>query len=180
VLIGRLKRTWLWVLLGLTLAPPSHADFDPSGRRKKKPTVTRKAPARPTAAKPSAKPAPSTAEEPKGAQSEALIARYTAIVLSQPGAPFPLQRLAQLYRERDGNVDQLVAEFEKRATTPGADQFNALVALAGIYVQAGQREKAEATYQRAIAEQPKNPVALLALAQLQADRGNKAEARQHF
>jgi hypothetical protein len=47
-----------------------------------------------------------------------LIDRYTKIVLQQPGAPFPLQRLAQLYRDRDGNVTKLVADFEKRASPP--------------------------------------------------------------
>ena len=39
---------------------------------------------------------------------QVLIDRYTKIVLSQPGSVFPLQRLAQLYREKDGNLKGLV------------------------------------------------------------------------
>ena len=44
----------------------------------------------------------------------ALIARYTAIVLKQPSASFPLERLAELYRQRDGNLDKLIEAFEHR------------------------------------------------------------------
>ena len=60
-----------------------------------------------------------------------LIERYTRVVLSQPGASFPLQRLAQLYRERDGNIAKLVTDFETRAAQPGADQYAATVSPRG-------------------------------------------------
>ncbi len=116
----------------------------------------------------------------KGPGADALIARYTGIVLAQPGAQFPLQRLAQLYRERDGNLDKLVAEFESRAKKSGAGQWNARVALAGIYKQDGHPEKAIATYKAAITERPKNPVAIMALAHLLQDQGDKKAARQRY
>jgi tetratricopeptide (TPR) repeat protein len=109
-----------------------------------------------------------------------LIARYRKIVLDQPGAQFPLQRLAALYRERDGNVDKLVAEFEARASQTGPGQYGALVALSGVYVEAARPEKAEETYQRAIALDPNNPLALLALGHLYDERGEKAHARDMF
>jgi tetratricopeptide (TPR) repeat protein len=51
------------------------------------------------------------------------------------------------------------------------------VALAGIYKQDGRLDDAARTYQQAIAEKPKEPAAMLALAQLQADRGDKVGAR---
>src|SRR5207237_1378711 len=81
--------------------------------------------------------------ETKGPGNAALIARYTAILLAQPASPFPLQRLAQLYRERDGNLKGLVTEFEHRAHDPGPEQWQATVALAGIYLAAGRRRESE-------------------------------------
>jgi tetratricopeptide (TPR) repeat protein len=182
------------------------ADFDPSGRKKKpgakpaaKPGAGKPAPG--GAAKPGAKPAPkpdaaqpgttkpdagaSAAAkpgdaEPKGAGNDALIARYTNIVLTQPNQPFPIQRLAQLYRERDGNLKKLVEDFEKRAAGTGEGTWPAKVALAGIYKADGRFDESIKTYQAAIKEKPNEPSALLALAQLEADRGDKAAARGHY
>src|SRR5262245_20714088 len=82
-------------------------DFDPSGRGKKKPPKPGGGRMRPGGERPSGpkRPPKPEPEVTKGGPScDALIARYTAIVLTQPSAPFPLQRLAQLYRERDGNL----------------------------------------------------------------------------
>ena len=179
--------------LALALSGASHtadAQFNPQGRKKPRPGARPPAAAKPPARPPGAgKPARPVGEAPpaekpegdaKGPGAQALIARYAGIVLAQPGAPFPLQRLAELYRERDGKLDALIADFEKRAAQPGPAQWNALVALAGIYRQDGNQEKAIATYERAIAEQPKNPIALIALAQLLVDRGDKAGARKRF
>ncbi|MFO0569045.1 MAG: HEAT repeat domain-containing protein [Polyangiaceae bacterium] len=113
-------------------------------------------------------------KEEKGPGKAALIQRYTGIVLAQPGAPFPLQRLAELYRERDGNIEKLIQDFEKRAAEP--DQWNALVALAGIYKQDGQHDRAISTYEKAIGQKPSEPTAVMALANLLADRGDKSSA----
>src|SRR4051794_2144942 len=90
-------------------APGFGQDFDPRGRHH----PTR--PAHPGGASP---PAPRAGEPPHappgdaGAGQAALIDRYTKIVLAQPGSPFPLQRLAQLYRDRDGKLAAMVADFE--------------------------------------------------------------------
>jgi cellulose synthase operon protein C len=176
----------------LSSAEPADAQFNPQGRKKPRPGAKPPAAARPPGARPPAgaapKPArpstPGAAEKPeaegKTPGSEALIARYTGIVMAQPGAPFPLQRLSELYRERDGKLDALIADFEKRAAQPGPSQWNALVALAGIFRQDGRHEQAITTYERAIAQQPKSPIALMALAQLLTDRGDKAGARKRF
>lgn len=134
----------------------------------------------PPAASPPAKPGEAPATAASGPSNEALIQRYTAIVLSQPGAQFPLNRLAQLYRDRDGNLDALLADFEGRTRQPGAARWNALVTLAGLYKLEGQPERAIATYEQAIREQPKNSIAILALAQLFAERGDQARARTGF
>ena len=116
----------------------------------------------------------------KGRSSDALILRYTGALLSQPSAPFPLQRLAQLYRERDGNLKKLVEDFEKRAGASGDEAWAARVALAGIYKQDGRADDAVKTYEAAIADKPKDAAPLVALAQLEADRGNKKEARADY
>ncbi|HVY48211.1 MAG TPA: tetratricopeptide repeat protein, partial [Minicystis sp.] len=180
----------LCACLVLALAAPAvapHAaragDFDPSGRSRKKPPKPGPAPH-----KPGGHPGPKAPHRPdddgkggaKGGPSvDALIQRYTAIVLSQPSAPFPIQRLAQLYRERDGNLKKLVEEFEKRAEAPG-DTWSVRVALAGIYKQDGRLDEAIATYKKAIADKPNDPSAMIALAQLESDKGDKAAARATY
>lgn len=181
----------LLVAAASAAAPAAHAqDFDPAGRRRHKPAPASPGPRpgpRPHPG-PGAAPGPRPAPHPpanhaaegnadKGPGTAVLVARYTGIVLAQPGAPFPLQRLAQLYRERDGNLKELVADFEKRAADPGPDHWNARVALAGIYQQDGRIDDAVRTYEAAIAERPKDPTALLALAHLLQDRSDPAGAR---
>jgi cellulose synthase operon protein C len=157
---------------GLLLTSDAQADFDPSGRRRPggRPTTgpTRPGPARPQ--NPEAGPA-------KGPSADALIQRYTGIVLQQPTAPFPLQRLAQLYRERDGDLKKLVDDFEKRVAAGGADAAASKLALAGIYKIENRLDDAIRIYREVIAAHPKDPGPIQALAQLQLDRGNLAEAR---
>jgi tetratricopeptide (TPR) repeat protein len=180
------------------LASPAEA-FNPAGRSKK-PKSEQKAPrpgspGRPTQSKPtapgpttagSAKPAASDAGAPSGTPGkaegpnrEALIARYLGIVLSQPGAEFPLERLTQLYRERDGNLEKLISELGERV---GKDPspYSALVALGGVYKKDSQPERAIASFEQAIGKEPNNPIGLLALAHLYAERGDKAASRARF
>jgi len=151
-------------------AHPASADFDPGGRKRPPPKspggVRRPPPKRPPAGPVVDKRSP-----------DALIKRYTGIVLSQPAAPFPLQRLAQLYRERDGNLKKLVVDFETRAAAEGDDAWSARVALAGIYKQDGRHDDAIKTYETAIAQKPDAPAPLLALAHLREDKGDTSEAR---
>jgi tetratricopeptide (TPR) repeat protein len=108
------------------------------------------------------------------------MARYTAIVLAQPVAPFPLQRLTQLYRERDGNLKALVAEFEKRAETPGPEQWNAGLALAAVYLADGRPDDAVKKYEAAAAIKPSDPGPLLALGHLARTRGDTAGAKRNY
>lgn len=160
------------------------AQFNPQGRGKSKPGASGKRVPRPPAAtsRPStgAPVAPAAKPDAKSPNSDALIARYTGIALSQPGADFPLQRLAELYRARDGKLDALIADMSRRAEQPGPDRLAALLALAGAYQQDGRRELAVATYERAIAESPASAVAQLSLARLLADHGKREQARAHY
>jgi tetratricopeptide (TPR) repeat protein len=116
----------------------------------------------------------------KGPSQEVLIQRYTRVVLSQPGAPFPLQRLAQLYRDRDGNIAKLIADFESRAAQSGADQYPATISLAGLQKLDGRVDDAIATFEKAIGLKADDPTAILALAHLHQDRGDLAPARARY
>ncbi|MBX3182947.1 MAG: HEAT repeat domain-containing protein [Polyangiaceae bacterium] len=161
--------SWLALAVGLSLTVDASAQFNPSGRKPQKPPSG-------GTAKPRPKPKP-TPDKPN---TEQLIQRYLDIVLKQPGAQFPLQRLAQLYRERDGDLEQLIKELEKLAQGSGERGFNARVALAGAYRQDGRFDRAIETYEAAIQARPKSHVARLALAHLLQDRGDKAGAYERF
>jgi cellulose synthase operon protein C len=168
--------------------PGARADFDPSGRHRPGGGTRPGGAARPgqgsrpgTEARPGQNPKPTGDETSgRGPGTEALIARYTGIVLSQPSAAFPLQRLAGLYRERDGDLKKLVADFEKRASTPGPEQASARIALAGVYKLDNRLQDAVRIYQEVIAARPKDPGPMQALALLQADRSNLTEARRLY
>ena len=167
-------------------------DFDPRGRHRPsqpakpggKPGGTARPPsgASPggaTSKPPGAGTTPNPASE-TGAAPTVLIERYAKIVLSQPGSPFPLQRLAQLYRDKDGNLNALVSDFEKRAATTGAEQYAATVTLAGIYKLDGRGDDAIKTYEKAITLKGNDATAMLALARLLQDRGDTAAARKRY
>ncbi len=186
-----LRRIGLGFLLVTFATSSVAADFNPRGRGRKPKTATPtprapKAPRSATGQPRSSQtksatpgtPAPNTsaADEP----NDALIKRYTGIVLNQPGAEFPLQRLAELYRNRDGNLDQLIGEFEKRAAQIGPGQYNATIALAGIYRQANKIELAIKTYNEAVASKPKDPEGLMAIARLYQAQGQPSDARAYF
>jgi tetratricopeptide (TPR) repeat protein/HEAT repeat protein len=144
-------------------------DFDPHGRHRPRPG--------PAHSPPRVDGAAQGTPAPTAATSAALIERYTRVVLSQPGVAFPLQRLAQLYRERDGSTAKLTQDFEARAAQAGPDQYSAIVGLAGLYKVDGRTDDAIASYEKAIDLRPGEATALLALARLHADRGDPAPAR---
>lgn len=169
------------------LATPATA-FNPAGRSKKpKPELKAAKPGakpardKPAASKPAAAAPTEASAQPKaeGPNREALIARYLGIVLAQPGSEFPLERLTQLYRERDGNLDKLIGELSERVAKD-ASPYSALVALGGIYKKDAQPERAVASFEQAIGKEPSNPIGLLALAHLYAERGDKAASRARF
>ena len=191
----RLRRVFTRASVGLSfalslalIAPhASGDDFDPRGRRKPAPTKPGGKPgAKPGGgqAKPGGAPARPggrpTGNPDVGQSQNVLIDRYTKIVLTQPGSPFPLQRLAQLYRDKDGNLAGLVKDFEARAAQSAAEQYAATVTLAGIYKLDGRPEDAIKTYEKAIALKSNDPVAAIALARLLQDRGDVAGARKRY
>jgi tetratricopeptide (TPR) repeat protein len=164
--------------------PAAAQDFDPAGRRHR-PSAPAAKPSSPGGAErarpPASRPAgPDASDEKAGPNAGVLIARYTAIVLAQPTSPFPLQRLAQLYRERDGNLKQLVADFEKRASAVGPEQWAARLVLGAIYRHDGRLDDATRAYESASEARPKDPGPTLALAQLARDKGDLATAAKYY
>jgi len=177
------------VLLPLALAVTSSAsrssraqDFDPRGRHHHGPPAGHPGGgAHPPAGGAHPGGVAGAAPAEAGGPSQAvLIERYTRVALAQPGAAFPLQRLAQLYRERDGNIAKLVTDFETRAAQAGADQVSATLSLAGLYKVDGRTDQAIATYEKAIALKPGDTTGVLALARLFQDRGDLAPARERY
>lgn len=172
------------LLIGLS-ASPAEGQFNPQGRGKKtKPPSTTPRAATQAPRLPVVPPAMESAKLPAARDRtpapEVLIDRYTAIVLAQPGAEFPLQRLAELYRARDGKLDRLIEELSRRADQHGSDRFAALLALAGAYKYEGRLDQAVATYERAAKLAPNDAVAELSLARLFAEQGESAKARERY
>jgi tetratricopeptide (TPR) repeat protein/HEAT repeat protein len=167
-------------------------DFNPAGRRRRTPepsTATRPAPSSPAQAARNksagksrgASSAASPADEKQLAgASEALVARYLAILDQDPGAEFPLERLVQLYRQRDGNLDQLVRHYEPLAARSDAAGQRARLTLAGVYVHAGDGARAEALYAALLAADPEARVPAQRLAKLLAKRGDVRGARERL
>jgi tetratricopeptide (TPR) repeat protein/HEAT repeat protein len=156
-------------MLALTLvSPDAAAQFNPQGRKKPGRSPTRP----PAAGAPAAAPAPDGARksppqgDAAGPSREALIARYLGLALRDPSASFPLQRLTELYRERDGNVAALITELESRSAQAGADQANARLVLAGVLEKDGRGDEAIALYRRVLDETPALASARLALGRL--------------
>jgi tetratricopeptide (TPR) repeat protein/HEAT repeat protein len=95
-------------------------------------------------------------------------------------SPFPLQRLAQLYRDRDGSIKELLADLKKRAEGSGADRANAELALAAAYREDGQLDEAAKIYEAATASRPSDPAPLRALADLALSRNETEKARAYY
>jgi cellulose synthase operon protein C len=182
----------LLALAGQTAAIANAQDFDPKGRKRGKPGTTKPSgTGKPTSPQPagatpkvtptpgSTQPAGADPTAPKSASSTVLIERYTRVVLAQPGSPFPLQRLAQLYRDRDGNIAGLIKDFETRAAAD-SDAYAATVTIGGIYKIDGRGDDAIKAYDKAIVLKPKEPAALLAVARLLQDRADLNGAKTRY
>jgi tetratricopeptide (TPR) repeat protein len=160
---------WLVVL-------PAHGqDFDPRGRHK--PAGGHTQPGH--SSRPGSATRPQT-QAATPAPPATQIAKYTKIVLTQPGSPFPLQRLAQLYRDKDGNIANLVKDFEARAAQPSPEQYASSVALAGIYKIDGRTDEAIKTYEKAISLKSTESAAIVSLARLLQDRGDHEGAKKRY
>lgn len=105
-----------------------------------------------------------------------LIARYRGILAKDPFHAFAFDRLAALYRERDGNLDVLGSELDADLARTG-ERF-ALVVLRGRVAQARlDAEAAAVAFARAAVLDPRAAGPQLALADLARARNDMAGAR---
>lgn len=163
-------RTVVWSALLVVLAQGFEAsaqpDFNPEGRR-------------PPRTNPGGQPQPRPprVDPGQGPSTDALIQRYTGIVMARPEEPFPLRRLAELYRARDGNLNKLVADLQQRISAGGSDAWSAKVALAGIHRIDNRVQDAIRLFEEAIREKPNAAGATRALAEVMLDSGDLVRAR---
>lgn len=153
----------------ITRQPRSPATTRPRARR---PGARR---GTPRAARPPAE--ASAARE--GERTEALIERYMRVLESDPRETFAFQRLLDLYRERDGNIDRLVQELDARVAADAA-AYAPRMLLGHLYRAQSQLDEARAAYRRAAELRPRESAPLIALAQVEESAGQPAEARRLF
>ncbi|MGZ3416618.1 MAG: HEAT repeat domain-containing protein [Polyangiales bacterium] len=104
------------------VAGAAHADFDPKGKKPKKPPVVVgpkvPGPVGPTGPKKPPEPAEAPDEGLPGEKKDP-VRKAAIIAIARPGESGPVLKLAQLYRERDGSLDTGIAEW--KAISSGKD-----------------------------------------------------------
>ena len=114
-----------------------------------------------------------------GERSDVLIQRYLRILEADPRETFAFRRLLDLYRERDGNIDRLVADLNARVAQDG-DAFAPRMLLGHIYKAQSRHDDARSAYQRAAELRPTDPAPLVALAQIERATTHPVEARRLY
>lgn len=104
-----------------------------------------------------------------------LIGRYRGVLANDPKRGFAYQRLADLYRERDGSLDGLRAELEAELARD-ADAHAARVLLGHVLLDLGREDEARDSYEAALVARPEDATAQVALATLLRSR-DAARAR---
>ncbi len=100
--------------------------------------------------------------------------RYRAILERDPAQSFALERLFQLYRERDGNIDRLVEELTGQARQ--AEAYAPRILLGRIYMSRSDYEKAKRVLAEAQALRPRAPQPHVALGDVAKAQGSLEQA----
>ncbi len=108
-----------------------------------------------------------------------LIERYERILAVRPSEGFAFQRLLDLYRERDGNIDALVTRLSARVTAD-ADDFGSRMLLGHVLKAQGNATRARELYEAAAALNARAPEPLIAMGRIDRAAGRHAEARGHY
>ncbi len=101
------------------------------------------------------------------------------ILEADPSESFAFQRLLDLYRQRDGNIDALVHELEQRVSSD-VHAYAPRMLLGHIDKAQNENDQARAAYRAAAALRPNDPAPLVALADLDATTGHADEARHLY
>lgn len=124
------------------------------------------------------RPPPQAQTEPVE-RSDVLIERYMRVLESDPRETFAFRRLLDLYRERDGNIDRLVADLGTRIEAD-AQAYAPRMLLGHILRAQNRLDEARAAYERAAELRPRDAAPLLALAQVERNAQNVAQARRLY
>ncbi len=100
-----------------------------------------------------------------GSRVDTLIARYRSVLARDPRETFAFQRLLDLYRERDGDIDGLVRALETEVARD-AHAFASRMLLGHVYKAQGRVPEARTLYGQAAELRPTDPVPLLAMANI--------------
>ncbi len=123
----------------------------------------------------------SAREQGRASRDQVLIDRYRKLIIDQPGEEVPLVRLAELMRQRDGNLDQLIEELEALAKSDDAtDRYGAFLSLGFFLAQQGELEGALDYVDQAIAIFPQKQAAHRFKGQLAVRMGNGEMATASF
>ncbi len=124
-------------------------------------------------------PPPETGPEPQSNdRNSVLIERYHGILDRQPTEGFALQRLLELYRERDGGVDALITRLRENAESAAAAVAPRLL-LGHVLRAQGDNAGARREYEAAASLSETDPLPEVSLARL-IRAEDPASARTHF
>jgi tetratricopeptide (TPR) repeat protein len=122
----------------------------------------------------------SRGESPDGKQrTEQLIARYKRVLERDPGRTFAFNRLLELYRKRDGNIDELRGELEERVQNE-PESYAPRMLLGHIYRTQGKTSKAREAYDKATELAPRKAAPREAMARIDREAGRLEQARTLF
>ncbi|MEZ4325939.1 MAG: HEAT repeat domain-containing protein [Polyangiales bacterium] len=113
---------------------------------------------------------------PDAERTETLIARYRAILESDPRETFAFQRLMDLYRERDGSVDRFQADLLAEVAADERE-YPARMLLGHLYKAQQRRAEALRMYREAAVLRPNDPAPHGAEGRLAAAGGDVPAAR---
>jgi len=101
------------------------------------------------------------------------------VLEADPRETFAFQRLLDLHRERDGNIDRLVSDLEARlAADPQA--YATRMLLGHVYKRHGRAADARASYDEASRLRPDAAAPRIALAEIARSADDHAGARSHY
>ncbi len=172
----RAKLLALGLLVVTPLAGPEAARAqDDWGLTRERPRRPEKRPARPRVRRPDPARPPAAGAD----RTEVLVRRYMRVLEADPRESFAFERLLDLYRERDGNIEGLVRELEARLAED-ADAYAPRMLLGHIYKAQNRSAEARAAYEHAARLRPEAVPPLLALGAIARAAGEPARARELY
>ena len=131
--------------------------------------------------RPPERPRRGAGEEPEAGptRTEVLAERYLRVLEADPSDGFAFQRLVDLHRERDGNVQALREHLEARLSTD-EDTFVVRMLLGHLLRDSGDPDRAADHYREAAAGRPRDASPWIALGRMARGAGNLDQSRSAY